>query len=444
VRPSIDTLRTPWALLPPAWRKAAAGISLLWMATALGAVLTFLVQVLLARRLGPVDFGRFIAALATVTMVAPMAGFGLPQLWLRLYGAEGWQARRWLLPSLRFVVWTTLAACVAAIAWSAAGAPEGTAALVWWLLPAIPCTLVVGLVSSKLRLEEDDRGLAAWQLALPASRIAFVLAVWPWHTFGAVTAAAGFGLVGMAVAVAGMPALAAMRRGEFNLRGHAPREDRAGDHRDASIRAVWRMGWAYGLSALLYPVFFQVGTVMLDRMAGPREAGLFGIGLGVMTAVYLLPATVYQKYLLSRLHRWAVHDPEKFRRVHRHGAWIMLVAGLVCGALVAGLAHLFVQAAFGPAFVGAAAVIVVLSICAPLRFLSVAIASALLDERQARLRVLMMGGSAAAVVLLNLLLIPRYQALGTAFATVGGEVVLLVSSWFAVRRSVPVLSAVRP
>ncbi len=442
--PSGAMMRAPWSLLPPAWRRAAAGISLLWMATALGAVLTFLVQVLLARQLGPSDFGRFNAALATVTMLAPVAGFGLPQLWLRLYGAEGWNAQRWLSPSLRFVRWTTALSCVAAIAWSLAGAPEATGALVWWLLPAIPCTLVVGLVSSKLRLEEDDRGLARWQLVLPGSRFAFVLAMLPWHALDAVTAAIGFGLVGAAMAVAGIPALAAMRRGEFDLRGHATRDQYVNDNGEPSMPAVYRLGWAYGLSALLYPVFFQVGMVMLDRMEGPREAGLFGIGLGVMTAVYLLPATVYQKYLLSRLHRWSVHDPEKFRRVHFHGAWIMLLAGLLCGVLVAALAQAFVKVAFGPAFAGAGAVIIVLAACAPLRFLSVAIASALLDERQARLRVAMMGASAAAVILLNVVLIPRYHALGAAFATVGGEAVLLASSWLAVRRAVPVLWAVRP
>jgi O-antigen/teichoic acid export membrane protein len=444
MRSSVAAMRAPWALLPPAWRRAAAGISLLWLATAFGAVLTFLVQVLLARRLGPSAFGEFTAALATVTMVAPVAGFGLPQLWLRLYGAEGWQAQRWLRPSLRFVVWSTAFSCLAALAWSLAGASEGAGALVGWLLPVIPCTLVVGLVSSRFRLEEDDRRLATWQLALPGSRFVFVLALLAVPAVGAATAAAGFGLVGLAVALAGLPALAGMQRGDFNLRGHADREASPGACGEATMPAVWRLGWAYGLSALLYPVFFQVGTVMLDRMEGPRQAGLFGIGLGVMTAVYLLPATVYQKYLLSRLHRWAVHEPEKFRRVHRHGAWIMLLAGLACGGLVAAFAQVFVRLAFGPGFAGAAAVIMALAICAPLRFLSVAIASALLDERQARLRVAIMAACAAVVVLLNLLLIPRYHALGTAFATVGGEVVLLASSWLAVRHAVPVLSAASP
>jgi O-antigen/teichoic acid export membrane protein len=410
------------------------------MATALGAVLTFLVQVVLARRLGPHEFGRFTVALATVAMVAPVAGFGLPQLWLRLYGVEGWQAGRWMLPSLRFVAWTMAFGCAAAIAWSVFAASGGSTSLTCLLLPVIPCTLVVGLVSSKLRLEEDDRGLAMWQLALPGSRFAFALAVLAWPVVGAATAAAGFGLVGAAVAVAGIPALVAMWRGDFALRGHAPRDDRLHAPGNESMAAVWRLGWAYGLAALLYPIFFQVGTVMLGRMEGPREAGLFGIGLGVMTAVYLLPATVYQKYLGSRLHRWSVHEPQKFRRVHRHGAWIMLLAGLVCGALVAAVAPVFVRAAFGTAFAGATAVLVVLSACAPLRFLSIAIASALLDERQARLRVLTMGGSVAAVILFNLVLIPRYHALGTAFATVGGEAVMLASSWLAVRYAVPVLA----
>src|ERR1700743_3192202 len=92
--------------------KALIAIGFLWLSTALGAFLSFLTQTLLARHLGPADFGLFSSSLATVSMIAPFAGFGQSQFWLRAYGVEGWQASRWLAPSLRFITYTTSAAMV--------------------------------------------------------------------------------------------------------------------------------------------------------------------------------------------------------------------------------------------------------------------------------------------------------------------------------------------
>ena len=77
-------------------KRAAAALSLLSFATAFGAVLVLLTQSLLARQLGPATYGLFASSLATVSMIAPFAGFGLSQLRLRVYGAEGWAANRWI------------------------------------------------------------------------------------------------------------------------------------------------------------------------------------------------------------------------------------------------------------------------------------------------------------------------------------------------------------
>ena len=62
--------------------------------------MVFLTQTLLARELGPDAYGLFASSLATVTMIAPLAGFGLTQFRLKVYGVEGWAAARWLAPSL--------------------------------------------------------------------------------------------------------------------------------------------------------------------------------------------------------------------------------------------------------------------------------------------------------------------------------------------------------
>ena len=96
------------------------------------------------------------------------------------------------------------------------------------------------------------------------------------------------------------------------------------------VAELWSQAWAYGVFAVLYPIFFQISTVLMKYLVD-AEAGLYGIALAVMTAMYLIPATIYQKYLLSKLHRWAAHDKPKFWMVYRKGNIGMLALGIVVG-----------------------------------------------------------------------------------------------------------------
>src|SRR5688500_4384008 len=104
-------------MMPQSWRTAGIAVSLLWLSTLAGAGMVFLAQAILARRLGPSAYGLFASSLATVSMVAPLAGFGLSQFRLKAYGAEGWAADRWLRPSLRFITVTSGIAVGAVAAW---------------------------------------------------------------------------------------------------------------------------------------------------------------------------------------------------------------------------------------------------------------------------------------------------------------------------------------
>lgn len=421
-------------MIPHAWRRTAAALSLLWLATLAGAVMTFLAQTMLARRLGPQAFGLFASSLATVTMVAPLAGFGLSQFRLRAYGAEGWDADRWSRPSLRFSAATTAVAIGIIVAWAMAGAPVSaeTRSTLLVLSPLVMGLLAVELVGSKLRLEERYRSLAGWQLLTPAGRLAVALLVLAAPFANAHWAAVGYGFVALATAALALPQVRAMLRGAIDLQGHGPRVGPAPDSPGAI--ALWSQAWAYGVAAVLYPVFFQISTVLLKYLGDDAQAGRYGVAMAVMTAIYLLPATVYQKFLLSKLHRWAVHDQRKFWRVHRLGNRWMLAGGLATGALLAALAPWAVPLAFGAQYRGVVAPLMVLAACVPIRFLSTAIGSALLTEGHMRYRVAAMAMAAVAAVVLNVLLIPRHAEIGAAAATVAAETVLLLAMVRGVRR----------
>lgn len=421
-----------------AWRPAAAAISLLWLATLAGAGMVFLAQLLLARRLGPNEYGLFASSLATVSVIAPLAGFGLSQFRLKAYGHEGWQADRWLRPALRFSAFTGALAIAAVIAWALLGdaVDAATRTTLLLLTPVIGGVFAVDIVGSKLRLEERHRALAGWQMLMPAGRLAVAATLLAWPLANAQAAALGYGLVALLIAALALPQLSAMQQGRMELRGHGPRPVDALPVEAPGAMQLWSQAWAYGVAAVLYPVFFQVSTVLLKYLHSNEQAGHYGVALAVMTALYLFPATVYQKFLLSRLHRWAVHDRPRFRRVYRIGNLAMLAAGLAVGLALALLSPWLIPFAFGAAYADVAVLLGILSLCVPIRFLSTAVGSALLTENHMRYRVVAMLLATLVAVALNWLAIPRFGGVGAAWATVIAEAVLLLSMWWGVRRFV--------
>ncbi len=418
------------------WRPAATAIGLLWLATVASVGMVFLAQLLLARRLGPDDYGLFASSLATVTVLAPMAGFGLSQFRLKAYGAEGWAADRWLRPSLRFSAFTGALACVAVIAWAIGGeaVDDATRLTLLLLVPVIAGVFAVDLVGSKLRLEERHGALALWQMLMPAGRLAVAATLLALPFASAQAAALGYGMVALLIAALALPQLIAMQRGRTDLKGHGPRPSSPAFDATPGAWQLWSSAWAYGVAAVLYPVFFQVSTVLLKYLGSNAQAGHYGVALAVMTATYLFPATVYQKFLLSRLHRWAVHDRTTFWRVYRAGNIAMLALGVLVGALLALSSPWLVPLAFGPAFADVANLLAILSLCVPIRFLSTAVGSALLTEHHMRYRVFAMLVATVAAVLLNWAVIPRWGTTGAAWATVVAETILLIAMWIGTRR----------
>lgn len=419
------------------WRPAAAALSVLGLATAAGAAMVFLAQVLLARRFGPADYGLFASSLATITLVAPLAGFGLSQFRLKAHGVEGWAAERWQPASTRFIALTSLLTVGGVAAWALAGPPVDAATrdMLLLLAPVVLGLLAVEQVGSKLRLEERHGVLAGWQLLMPSGRLLIALLATASVSFPILAVAGGHALLAAIALLLAVPQWQAMRKGRWQLKGHGPRDAAAVD---AVLRprawGLFRQAWPYGVAAALYPVFFQIGTVLLKYLRGDAEAGVFGIALAVMTAIYLFPTTVYQKFLLSKLHRWAVHDRARFRQVYRLGCLGMLGSGLAAGGVLAAASGHAVLL-FGREYEGVARVLALLALCVPVRFLSTAVGSVLLTEGQMLYRVGAMLAAAAAAVALNLLLIPAHGATGAAVATIAAEALLLAAMVVGARRA---------
>ncbi|MCL1634892.1 polysaccharide biosynthesis C-terminal domain-containing protein [Luteimonas sp. SX5] len=419
-----------------AWRRAAMTVSMLGVATAVGALMVFLTQALLARQMGPNAYGLFASSLATVTMIAPLAGFGLTQFHLKVYGVEGWQARRWLKPSMAFILATTLAALAVVVAWALTGAPhDGTRFSLLVLVPVVLSVLAVNLVSNKYRLENRFGRMALNQMVIPGSRLLAAIALLVVPRPSGELVALCYGAISLLVALSAIPQMRAMFSGEISLVGYGPRsESEAPAAASPGMGAVWSEAWAYGVYAALYPVFFQISTILLKYLQGDSHAGMYAIALAVMTAIYLIPATIYQKFLQGKLHRWAAHDKPKFQLVYRKGNVAMFLLGLAVSAALVLLGPWLVPLVFGERYQRVVAILMVLAFCPPIRFLSTSMGSALLTENHMRFRVYAMAFATVAAVAGNALVIPAYGDLGAAWATVAAETILLLGTYYGVRR----------
>ena len=412
---------------------------MLWVATVASAGMVFLTQIILARQLGPEAYGLFASSLAIVTMIAPLAGFGLSQYRLKAYGSEGWRAERWIRPSLRFSLITTVLAMVIVLVWAFLFTPDrSTRNTLIFLVPIIPALFAVDLVGSKLRLEERYASLSWWQILVAVTRFPLALALLVLPALGVKFVTIGYCVAALLVLGLAIPQLQKLVRGQIDLLGHGPREiERSGDPlASPSMLQLWAQAWPFGLAAILYPIFFQVSTVMLKYMQGDAAAGKYGLAMQVMMAVYLIPTTIYQKFLLSKLNRWASHDKQKFMAVYVRGAWYMPILGLAIALAIWACARTLVPIIFGQSYAQVSTILGILALCIPIRFLSTAVGSVLLTGGQMYFRVIAMGLAALVTIGLNLFFISRYDEVGAAFSTLGGELILLLLISIGARRTI--------
>lgn len=425
-------------------RKALSAVSLLWLGSLIGAGLAFITQVVLARELTPDGYGVFAAALATVTLLAPLAGFGVQGFWLKVFGAEGWQATRWLPGSFRFVAMSTCGTLILLVAWAAWGPHDTlTAELLFWLLPVIAAYMFMELVSGRLLLEERFASLAFWQMFPHVARLVLVLSLLlilanrPSLSFIATI----YGLVAFSVIVAGCIYLRSMLGGGFKLKGHAGTVDSETGKLSAEVSVISMSDvasktWPFGLATIFHLVYFQSDIILLKYLAGNTDAGIYNVAFTVMAAVYLLPSVIYQKVLLPKIHRWANHDRERFYRVYRQGNIAMLVLG--GGAMLAIWASAFwaIPLLFGEQYMDAVLLLNILALCAPIMFVASSVGATLVTQENMIRKVKYMGVVAFFNIGLNVLLIPIFGATGAAVATVLSNLLLLIIYYSAAQKLV--------
>lgn len=196
-------------------------------------------------------------------------------------------------------------------------------------------------------------------------------------------------------------------------------------HKLVSHSAILKQAVPYGLSDFLTLVYFQADIFLLTLLKGSEVTGLYAPASGLINALFVIPAAVYNLTIPMLVHKMAV-DKTTFNRLVVKVMLGFLVLGLGLGVGVGLFGGWILRLLLGPSYAIASVLLAILSPILFLKSLSYGFAAVILAIGWQRQRLLPQGISATYNILANLWIIPILGAVGVSMVYVASEFVLVV------------------
>lgn len=358
----------------------------------------------MARTLGAEEFGELSYVLAYVAFFQVVASLGLEGIALRDMAREPDASEEIYGTTLRLRLLAGVTAWAVAI---------GGLALVKG--PSDPSVLLALLVSAPIVLQAADT-VDLWFIAGRGSRLAVVpklLALLGSNTLRVLLILRGAPLEHFA-ALASLEATAVAA--SLLL---ARRRDRAEQPRSFSAARARRLsaeGLPFLLSGLTVIIYMRIDQIMLREMMGATEVGIFSAAVSISQLTHVVPMTLASAIApviaRKRLESARAYD-DALLSVFRAFGGLALVTSMAISLA----APLLMQLLYGPGFAAAADVLAIHAFSAVFVFQGVAQSLWLTNEQRGMASLMKTAAGAFAAVVANLILIPRYGAVGAAVAT---------------------------
>lgn len=184
----------------------------------------------------------------------------------------------------------------------------------------------------------------------------------------------------------------------------------------SEARLMLRAGFPLVLTTLAGGVYHRIDQVMLHKMSGDQVLGPYVIAVQLTELFSALPVALMSA-LFPALSQSA-RDPERFDRYLRESYRFLLVLVFAACAVITPIAAPFIELFYGKQFLTSAPLLIVLIWSEVPIFFGVTLGSAIVAKGLQRYTPYGAISGAVVNILLNLVLIPRFGALGASWATV--------------------------
>jgi len=422
-------------------KKTVRTLLFLWMGSLAGAGFSFLTQVVLARSLTAEEFGQFSSALAMCSILIPLVGLGLSSFWLKVFGQEGVNARRWVAGSLLIVLLNTLVTLLFLFGWAFGLQDDRSYAHLLLLMSFFLLSqVIVELAAVIYQLESRFLLLSIWQSSPHILRFG-VVAITAYTFLGEYDlyiAGMSYAVVSGFVLIIGLHALTHACISDLHLekRPHQNGSDAAIRTVRPHLKIIIRESWPYGAAGFFYLVYFQSSIILLKFLDSDIAAGNFNVIFLILQAVYIFPSVVFQKYLMPKIHIYAYSDVRQLISLYKKGNKLMGITGCVAMISVMVISPVLIPWLFGPSYTEVIVPLMLISVSIPLRFISTSSGSMLATKNNIRVRVKYMTWAAIVNVCMNFALVPVAGIYGAVISAVVCDLLIYFLYRFAVKKNI--------
>lgn len=395
-------------------------------------VAQFLAIPVYAHLLSVTDFGIMALLVVTTNLLAALAPFGIGIAVQRFYfePKEACGANRSVLISTAFVqlfcTATLIVGCALLVAWQLRADLAANYGISWLLLLVALATVLPDQLA---------------QFTLDTSRVQFaplkfcLIAVIKNH-FGlmlgvALIAGAGMGLLGFFLAQLIATTLA------FLAGVWLVRNDLGARPSCQAARSLFLFGYPFVFTTAAYWVFGSMDRLMLAEMSDAREVGLFSIAFKLGAAISFVIAAFHLAWIPHAMKM--MREDQAYRQVYGaiFSVWLFILGMLALA--IALFAREILELLTPQDYWEAAPTLGLAAVALAISGSTQITAIGLTLEKRTLLLALGAWAAAGLNVALNLMLIPRYGAQGSALATVGAYTLLTLFFLVATQRFHPIV-----
>ncbi|MEO9494332.1 MAG: oligosaccharide flippase family protein [Vibrio splendidus] len=181
----------------------------------------------------------------------------------------------------------------------------------------------------------------------------------------------------------------------------------------------------FGFTTLLHLAYFQSDIIIINSLYSQKEAGLYSAAVMILTAAYMIPSVIYQKYFLPIVHQLSSSgELKKEFYSFKKGAIFIFVLSVLTAGVYYLLSDFIVLMIYGDDYLASSVYLKFLSICIIFRFLSSNSGVFLMTEDLVHKKNKYMLICAIFNITFNFILIPYYGARAAVITTIVTEILL--------------------
>jgi O-antigen/teichoic acid export membrane protein len=183
--------------------------------------------------------------------------------------------------------------------------------------------------------------------------------------------------------------------------------------------------WPFLFSGIFYMLYYETSSIMLGMFSTMENVGYFNAAYNLFIAVFLVPDIITMSFF-PKLSFYYQHDKKEFQKNFLYLKKIMIIVGLFFSFILFFLSGFIISKIYSPDYSVSTSILKILSLIIVFKFLSHTYTWFLTSSDEQKQNFKIQGFAALLNIVLNYILIGKYNVMGAAVATVITELFLLV------------------